>query len=65
MLKVIIPIVIALAIIVGCVIYLNYDNTINSEEDTDNIEYNEMVYERVDIDYNLAITEDNAKYRKM
>ena len=62
MLKVIIPIVIALAIIVGCVIYLNYDNTINSEEDTDNIEYNEMVYERVDIDYNLAITEDNAKY---
>ena len=62
MLKVIIPIVIALAIIVGCVIYLNYDNTINCEEDTDNIEYNEMVYERVDIDYNLAITEDNAKY---
>ena len=62
MLKVIIPIVIALAIIIGCVIYLNYDNTINSEENPDNIEYNEIVYERVQIDYNLAITEDNSKY---
>ncbi len=62
MLRVIIPIVIALAIIVGCVIYLNYDNTINSEENSNNIEYNGMIYERVDIDYNLAITEDNAKY---
>ena len=56
MLKVIIPIVIALAIIVGCVVYLNYDNTINSEENRENIEYNEIVYERVQIDYNLAIT---------
>ena len=62
MLRVIIPIVIALSIIVGCVIYLNYDNTINSEENYNNIEYNGMIYERVDIDYNLAITEDNAKY---
>jgi hypothetical protein len=62
MLRVIIPIVIALAIIAGCVIYLNYDNTINSEENYNNIEYNGMIYERVDIDYNLAITEDNAKY---
>jgi hypothetical protein len=62
MLRVIIPIVIALAIIVGCVIYLNYDTTINSEENPDNIEYNEIVYERVEIDYNLAITEDNSKY---
>lgn len=62
MLRVILPIVIALAIIVGCVIYLNYDTTINCEDDPNNIEYNELVYERVDIDYNLAITEDNSKY---
>ena len=62
MLKVIIPIVIALAIIVGCVIYLNIDTTINSDEDPNNIEYNGLIYERVLIDYNLAITEKNAKY---
>lgn len=62
MLRVIIPIVIALAIIIGCVVYLNYDNTINSEENRENIEYNEIVYERVQIDYNLAITEKNSKY---
>jgi hypothetical protein len=62
MLRVIIPIVIALAIIVGCIVYLNYDNTINSDENRDNIEYNGIVYERVDIDYNLAITEKNSKY---
>ena len=62
MLRVILPIVIALSIIVGCVVYLNYDNTINSDVDPDNIEYNGMVYERVQIDYNLAITEDNSKY---
>ena len=42
--------------------YLNYDNTINSDVDPNNIEYNGMVYERVEIDYNLAITEDNSKY---
>ena len=60
--RVIIPIVIALAIIIGCVVYLNYDNTINSEENSDNIEYNEVVYERVQINYNLTITEDNSKY---
>ena len=61
-LRVIIPIVIVLSIILGCVIYLNYDTTINSDEDPNNIEYNEIVYERVDIDYNLAITEDNSRY---
>ena len=62
MLRVIIPIAIALAIIIGCVIYLNYDNTINSEENPNNIEYNGTIYERILIDYNLAITEDNSKY---
>lgn len=62
MLRVIIPIVIALAIIIGCVIYLNYDTTINSDDNPNNIEYNEIIYERVLIDYNLAITEDNSKY---
>ena len=62
MLKVIIPIVIALAIIVGCVIYLNHDNTINSEENAENIEYNGVIYERTQLHYNLAISEKNSKY---
>lgn len=62
MLRVIIPIVIALAIIVGCVIYLNYDNTINSEENADNIEYNGVTYIRTDLHYNLSISEENSKY---
>ena len=62
MLKVIIPIAIAVAIIIGCVVYLNYDNTINCDENPENVEYNGIVYERVEIDYNLAITEKNSKY---
>ena len=60
MLRVIIPIVIALAIIVGCVVYLNTDFTLNKGED--NFTYNGVLYERTDMDYNLTISEDNAKY---
>lgn len=60
MLRVIIPIVIALAIIVGCVIYLNHDSTLNQGEY--DITYNGITYERTDIDYNLVISEDNARY---
>ena len=60
MLRVIIPIAIALAIILGCVIYLNYDGTLNKGEN--DIAYNETVYERKDLDYNIAISEENAKY---
>ena len=60
MLKVIIPIVIALAIIIGCVIYLNHDTTINSG--TDNVLYNDVVYERTTLNYNLAVSEANSKY---
>ena len=59
MLKVIIPIVIALAIIVGCVIYLNYDGTLNKGEQ--NITYNGVVYERINLHYNIYMTEKNAK----
>ena len=62
MLRVIIPIVIALAIIVGCVIYLNYDNTINSEENPENIAYNGVIYEKTQLHYNLAISEENSEY---
>ena len=60
MLRVIIPIAIALAIIIGCVIYLNYDTSINSG--LDDILYNDIVYERTLLNYNLTISEDNAKY---
>ena len=60
MLRVIIPIAIAVAIIIGCVIYLNYDTSINSG--TDDILYNDIVYERADINYNLSISEEHAKY---
>ena len=60
MLRFIIPIVIALAIIIGCIIYLNYDFTLNHGEY--DITYNGIVYERTDIDYNLVISENNAKY---
>lgn len=56
----IIPIAIALAIIIGCVIYLNHDTSINSG--TDNILYNGIVYERTLLDYNLTISEANSKY---
>jgi hypothetical protein len=60
MLKVIIPIVIALAIIIGCFVYLNHDFTMNKGEA--NITYNGVVYEKTMLDYNLTISEDNAKY---
>ena len=60
MLRVIIPIVIALSIIVGCIIYLNHDSTLNQGEE--DITYNGVVYEKTSLDYNLTISEDNAKY---
>lgn len=60
MLRVIIPIVVAIAIIIGCIIYLNYDSSINSGE-TD-VLYEDIVYERVDIGGNLRLYEDNSKY---
>ena len=44
MLRLIIPIAVALAIIFGCVFYLNYDTSINSG--TDDVLYNDIVYER-------------------
>ena len=60
MLRVILPIVIALAIIVGCIIYLNYDTSINSG--TDDVLYNNIVYERAQLPYNVTVSEANAKY---
>lgn len=59
MLKVIIPIAIALAIIIGCVIYLNVDFTLNKGEE--DVTYNGVVYERVDLHYNIEHSEENAK----
>ena len=59
MLRVIIPIVIALAIIIGCVIYLNTDFTLNKGEN--DVTYNGVVYERVDLHYNIEHSEENAK----
>lgn len=59
MLRVIIPIVIALAIIVGCVIYLNTDFTLNKGEE--DVTYNGVVYERVDLHYNIEHSEEGAK----
>ena len=60
MLKVIIPIIVALAIIVGCVIYLNHDFTLNHGEP--DITYNGLVYEKISLDYNITFSEDNARY---
>lgn len=60
MLRVIIPIVVAISIIIGCIIYLSHDSSINSGE-TD-VLYNDIVYERVDISGNLRLYEDNSKY---
>ena len=60
MLRLIIPIAVALAIIFGCVFYLNYDTSINSG--TDDVLYNDIVYERTLLNYNLTISEDNSKY---
>ena len=59
--RVIIPIVIALLIILGCVIYLMQDFSINSG--TADVLYNDTVYERYDqISFNLNFFETNAEY---
>ena len=60
MLKFVLPIVIAVAIIIASFVYLNLDFTLNKGEE--DITYNGIVYDRADIDYNLVISEDNAKY---
>ena len=59
MLRVIIPIAIALSISIGCVIYLNVDFTLNKGEE--DVTYNGIVYERVDLHYNIEHSEENAK----
>ena len=59
-LRVIIPIAIAVAIIIACVIYLNHDFSINSGEF--DVLYNDIVYVRAEPSYNLKISEENAKY---
>lgn len=57
----ILPLVFAIIVIIACVIYLNYDYpTINSG--TDNILYNDIVYERTSPKYNLEISDKNAEY---
>ena len=59
-LRVAIPIIIAVAIIIACVAYLAHDSSINSGEH--DVLYNDIVYERVELPYNLRISEDNSKY---
>ena len=59
MLKVIIPIAIALAIIIGCIVYLNTDFTLNKGEE--DVTYEGVVYERVDLHYNIEHSEEGAK----
>ena len=56
----VLPLVSAILIIIGCVIYLTYDSSINSG--TDNVSYNDIVYERFDLSYNMQISESNSKY---
>ena len=51
--------VIAIVIIIGCVIYLNTDFTLNKGEE--DITYNGIVYEKVDLNYHLTISEEHAK----
>ena len=58
-LRFIIPIAIALAIIIACVIYLNIDFTLNKGEE--DVTYNGVLYERVDLHYNIEHSEENAK----
>ena len=58
-LRFILPIVIAVAIIIACIIYLNTDFTLNKGEQ--NVTYKGIVYERVDLHYNIEHSEENAK----
>ena len=58
--RMVLPIVAAVAIIIASIIYLNHDSSINSGE-TD-VLYNDIVYERVEIGGNLRLYEDNSKY---
>ena len=59
MLRVIIPIVVAITIIIGCVIYLNVDFTLNKGEE--DVTYEGVLYERVDLHYNIEHSEENAE----
>ena len=59
-LRVFVPIVFAVLVIIGCVIYLAHDSSINHGE-TD-VLYNDIVYERSRVYYNLRFSEENSKY---
>ena len=57
----ILPLVFAIVVIIACIIYFNYDYpTINNG--TDDILYNDIVYERTSPPYNLEISDKNAQY---
>jgi hypothetical protein len=58
-LRFILPLVIAIAIIIASIIYLNTDFTLN--KGAEDITYNDVVYERFELDYNITITEEHAK----
>ena len=58
-LRFVLPLVIAIAIIIASIIFLNTDFTLNKGEE--DITYNGVVYERYELDYNISITEEDAK----
>ena len=58
-LRFILPIAAAIVIIIACVIYLNTDFTLNKGEN--DITYNDVVYERASLHYNISHTEVNSK----
>lgn len=58
-LRFILPLAIAIAIIIASIIFLNTDFTMNKGEE--NVTYNGILYERVDLHYNIEHSEENAK----
>ena len=58
-LRFILPLVIAIAIIIASIIFLNTDFTLNKGEE--DVTYNGVLYERVDLHYNIEHSEENAK----
>ena len=58
-LRFILPLVIAIAIIIASIIFLNTDFTLNKGEE--DVTYNGVLYERADLHYNIEHSEENAK----
>ena len=58
-LRFVLPLVIAIAIIIASIIFLNTDFTLNKGEE--DVTYNGVLYERADLHYNIEHSEENAK----